>query len=208
VYCIKAVTLVSVLFDWQSSSQSYAFRIGAFSVAALAYYLNLLNSLVDPILSFVNLTDIKCSLHVRCDAETCSFPLAPTDNRGMRGLFGNPPMAGAIFAKTVEVGHQFAPHPEMLKVFSSAIRNNFNVLGKGFAMKKCLLIMLLAVPLVLSSGLALAKNDGHHGKSESRGHGRHNATAVPEIDASGAALALALMGGVVSIAREKRRRQS
>ncbi len=78
-------------------------------------------------------------------------------------------------------------------------------------MKKYLLIMLLSLPLALSSGLALAKNHGHHGdhgKSEYRGHGKHRAAAVPEIDASGAALALALMGGVVSIAREKRRRQS
>ena len=90
-------------------------------------------------------------------------------------------------------------------------------------MKKFVLAVLVALPLVFSPGLTFAKDYGNHhfqsgkykdkhkswGNHRGKGkwHGKHKATAVPEIDAASAALAIALMGGVVSIAREKRRRQ-
>lgn len=49
------------------------------------------------------------------------------------------------------------------------------------------------------------KGSGHHSHGKGHGWGHHKFKPVPEIDAAGAAIALALLGGVVSIARERRK---
>lgn len=97
-------------------------------------------------------------------------------------------------------------------------------------MKQLTLVIFLSA-LLGASGSALAKKDSHHWKPYQDGGSHHGTkihkgpgfhwngdgcgekdsppvTAVPELDAGGAALALALMGALISVVRERRRARS
>ncbi len=54
-------------------------------------------------------------------------------------------------------------------------------------------------------GQGFENGQGHQSHGQGKGLGHHKSAAVPEIDAAGTALAIALLGGVVSIARERRK---
>lgn len=91
----------------------------------------------------------------------------------------------------------------------------------GNSMKKLLVSLGLMFSLSVLSAPSFAgftpdfyKGYGHEKKHDGdrkkeyreKKEREHSYNSVPEIDAAGAAIALALLGGIVSIARERRKR--
>lgn len=89
------------------------------------------------------------------------------------------------------------------------------VLGEVFIMKKAFTTMCLAASLVSIAAPSYAMGWFQHNSNQNQGQGGNQngngstpaASNVPEIDGAGAILALALLGGVVAVARERRKKK-